>query len=255
LFYWIVLMIEPFFYGDRGALAFYHPSSDPAATRLMILCPPLFDEYRRTYKALSDLATACASNGVHVIRIDYSGTGEAQGMLSDVLDQEWVDDIYQAIEEGINLTGAESAILVGVRFGATLAAQVNHRAVSRYVFWDPVENGSTYRAWLDQLEQQSRESHIKLAKMMNKQPEDISYACFTLSDSLLRSLALLNTDSFLANHGDRTWVFTTNKELCEQGRYKNCEHTGYEYDWPPYHEGNLAPKPVLERIAQTVLMT
>jgi alpha/beta superfamily hydrolase len=247
-------MIEPFFYGDRGALAFYHPSSDPAAARLMVLCPPLFDEYRRTYKALSDLATVCAANGVHVLRIDYSGTGEAQGMLSDVSAQDWVDDITQAIEEGIALTGAESAILVGVRFGATLAAQVNHRAVERYVFWDPVKNGSIYLAWLDQLEQQSRESHFKLAKMMNKQPEDISYACFSLNDSLLVSLASLETDSFYANHDDRVWVLSTNKEAGAQGRYKNCELTGYDYDWPPFHEGNLTPKPVLERIAQKVLM-
>ena len=247
-------MIEPFFYGDRGALAFYHPSSDHASTRLMVLCPPLFDEYRRTYRALSDLATACATNGVHVIRIDYWGTGEAKGRLSEVLGHEWVDDIAQAIEEGIHLTGADSAIVVGVRFGATLAAQVNHRAVERYVFWDPVDNGPTYLAWLDQLEQKSRKSHFKLARMMNRQPEDISYACFSLSDSLLTSLASLDTDNFLTSHGDRVWVLSTDEEACNQARYKNCEFTGYDYDWPPYHEGNLTPKPVLESIAQKVLM-
>ena len=196
-------MIEPFFYGQRGALAFYHPSSDPTATRLMVLCPPLFDEYRRTYRALSDLATACATNGVHVIRIDYSGTGEAQGMLSDVLDREWVDDINLAIEEGIALTGADKTILVGVRFGATLAAQVTHPTVERYVFWDLVEDGPSYLAWLETLEQRAREGHIRLAKMMNRKPEDISYACFHLNDSLAAFFTSLRTDSLLAEPGDR----------------------------------------------------
>ena len=247
-------MIEPFFYGDRGALAFYHPSSDPAATRLMVLCPPLFDEYRRTYKALSDLATACAANGVHVLRIDYSGTGEAQGMLSDVSAQDWIDDITQAIEEGIALTGADSAILVGVRFGATLAAQVNHPAVDRFVFWDPLENGETYLAWLDQLEQRSRERHLNLAKMVNREPEDISYACFQLSDSLSTSLISLKLDSFIANNAERLWVLSTNSDVGAQEHFKNFEFAGYEYDWPAFHEGNFTPKPVLEGIAQKVLM-
>lgn len=247
-------MIEPFFFGDRGALAFYHPSSDPAATRLMVLCPPFFDEYRRTYRALSELATACATNGVHVIRIDYYGTGEARGQLSDVSGQEWVDDISLAIDEGIHLTGADSVTVVGVRFGATLASQVDHRAVERYVFWDPVENGPVYLAWLNQLEQQSRNTHVNMARVVNRQPEDISYASFSLNDSLLTYLASLKTDAFLASNGDRVWILSTDKDSCKQARSINCEFSGYQYDWPPYHEGNLTPKPVLESIAQKVLM-
>ncbi len=247
-------MIEPFFFGQRGALAFYHPSNDPAATRMAVICPPFFDEYRRTYRALSDLANACATNGIHVIRIDYSGTGESQGLLSDIKENEWVDDINRAIEEGIDLAGVESTILVGVRFGATLAAQSNHPSIHRYVFWDPVEDGSTYLSTLAEIERQSRKDHLALSRFLNTRAEDINYACFPLTDSLTSSLASLTMDAVLANHNDKVWVVSSSNIETQNPRYRHCEYSGYAYDWPAYHDGMLTPKPVLERIAKAVLL-
>lgn len=247
-------MIEPFFFGPRGALAFYHPSSDPAATRTLIICPPLFDEYRRTYRALSDLANACAANGVHVVRIDYSGTGESQGMLADITGKEWIDDISTVIEESIDLTGAQNIILAGVRFGATLAAQVNHPAVQQYIFWDPVDDGHSYMLWLAKLEKLSHACHTKLSKLVNSKAEDIKYSCFPLNESLVKTLASINTDSVLAKHGEHVRVISTDNNICKRAVYKHCEYAGYDYDWPAYHDGMLTPKPVLERIAKTVLM-
>lgn len=245
-------MIEPFFYGERGALAFYHPSSDPASTRLMVLCPPLFDEYRRSYRWLSELANACAAQGVHVLRIDYSGTGEAQGELSDISDKEWIEDIHLAIEEGISLTGADDIILTGIRFGASLATQVNHQAISRYVFWDPVEQCSDYVTWLNDLEKKSRHLHHCFARQANQKPEEINYACFALNDDLLKSMQSIKTNMFHEKYNDRTFVFYSDVQAHKQSPYKNSWYSNCPYNWPAFHEGNLSLKPVLELIVNKV---
>ncbi len=239
-------MIEPFFVGPRQVFACYQPASDLSASELMVICPPLFDEYRRSYRALSELASACASAGKHVIRFDYSGTGESAGQASEFSAADWIDDIHRVIDEGLALTGAQTVVLVGVRFGATLASQCDHPAISRLVFWDPVATGRDYIKWLDEVDATIRARHRALAKEVNRRFENIVYECFELGDSLKQSLATLMLDNNPANHPVN--VVTTNKQLAEQHAF-----TGFEYDWPDYHDGNLHPKPVLELLARMVI--
>jgi hypothetical protein len=248
-------MIEAFFFGPRGAIAFYNPSADPGSRELLVVCPPLFDEHQRSYRALSDLANACASHpqGAHVLRINYSGTGEAHGLLSDASVHAWLDDINQAIEEGIALTGADHVVLMGVRFGATLAAQCCHPAVVRYIFWDPIDTGREYLQWIDHINAMLKSKHQNLAKQVNRKLENIPYVCFELSQALRQGFEELAIGELCSKYPDKVWISTTSKQTMESGRYRNCEFSGFEYDWPAFHEGNLTPKPVLESIAKKVL--
>lgn len=246
-------MIEPFFFGPRNAFASYQPASELTSSRLLVICPPLFDEYRRCYRALFDLANACASQGMHVIRLDYSGTGEAHGNPKDFTIEEWIDDIHCVIEEGIALTGAQSVVLVGVRFGATLAAQCQHAAIKRCVFWDPVESGKTYAAWLGNIDSEMRARHRSMAKMANLKFEKVDYQPFALGDSLEAGIASLDISPSSSSNESQIDVVTTHKKMLENNTYARCEFTGFEYGWPRFHEGNLHPKPVLERIALMVL--
>lgn len=248
-------MIESFFFGKKGAIGFYHPSADPSSTKLLVICPPFFDEYQRSYRALADLGNACSSHprGIHVLRIDYYGTGEAQGVLEDVTVDDWIDDIDSAIEEGIALAGAEEVILMGVRFGATLAAQCQHSAIVSYIFWDPMDYGKEFLQWIDHHNDLLACRHKKLAKQVNHKLEDIPYVCFEVSQTLKKGIDDLSIQELYARHADKVWVTTTDKKVMESGRYKNCVFNGYEYDWPIFHDGNLIPKPVLESIVKKVL--
>lgn len=248
-------MIEPFFFGKRGALAFYHPSADPSSTELLVVCPPLFDEYRRSYRALSDLANACASHspGPHVMRIDYSGTGEAEGVLSDATVGDWLDDINLAIEDGMALTGADRVMLMGVRFGATLAAQCRHSAIDNYLLWDPLPTGAEYLRWLEKVDALVKSRHVGLARQINRKREEIPYVCFELSQKMKLEMARLTIDDLYATRAEKTWVVETRRRADQNVGNVKCEFGGFEYDWPEYHEGNLIPKPVLELIAKRVI--
>ncbi|MBC8440661.1 MAG: hypothetical protein H8D87_13400 [Deltaproteobacteria bacterium] len=248
-------MIEPFFFEPNGALAFYHPSANPDSRHMLIICPPLFDEYQRTYKALVDLANACTSHpqGPHVLRIDYSGTGEAQGVLSDSTAINWLDDINNAIEEGIALTGSDNVDLMGVRFGAILAAQCHHSAVNRYIFWDPIDTGRIYLQWLDHVNSMLRSSQRRIAKEINGEFENIPYVLFGLSQKVKQGMEKLSITKILEQHPEKVWITTTNKKIYESRKYINCDFSGFEYGWPVFHQGDLIPKSVLKNIAQKVL--
>ena len=74
---------------------------------------------------------------------------EAAGLLKDASLDDWLSDIYNAVEEGMALTGAINVDLVGVRFGATLASQCDHDRIRHYLFWDPIDTGEEYLHWLD----------------------------------------------------------------------------------------------------------
>ncbi len=248
-------MTEPFFYGPKNSLALYNPSANPDSKKLVVICPPLFDEYQRGYRALSELAHACASkiNGPHVLRIDYYGTGEAAGLLKDASLDDWLSDIYNAVEEGMALTGAINVDLVGVRFGATLASQCDHDRIRHYLFWDPIDTGEEYLHWLDCVNKFTAEKHTKIAKLFNLEIENISYDCFELSQEMVGSISNLSIQDLLTTKPDKVWVTTTQEEVYRSGKYPQCVYTGYSYDWPIYHPGNLIPKAVLESIAEKIL--
>ncbi len=247
-------MIEPFFFGPRKAIAFYHPPTDPTSDRIVVICPPLFDEYKRCYRALGDLANACSSEpqGPHVLRIDYTGTGDAFGELSQVVVEDWLDDIECAIEEGMAISGASSVILVGIRFGATLASQCFHTAVEQYILWDPIDNGKKYLHFLDHLNSLIKTRHINYAREINQQLENIPYVCYELSEKLQQGISQLTTEKLYSNSADKVFITTTHEIKSATDIPQQQEFSGFSYDWPPFHEGNLIPKPVLETIAKKV---
>lgn len=245
-------MIEAFFYGPKKLLGIYHPPSDLSSNRLLVICPPLFDEYRRCYKALADVAHACALRGTHVLRFDYYGTGESYGLLSEVQNaNEWIEDINLSIEEGCALSGADQVTLLGVRFGATLCSQVAHSAVDHYVYWDPIEDGQTYAQWLNTVDDLLTQEHIELAQFVNYRGQQDRLVQFELNKSLEESfghIRMANTrrDSALYH------CVTTSTSQAQSCQLFQCEHTGFEYNWPMYEDGLLRPRAVLEILTEKI---
>lgn len=246
-------MIEPFYFDNDCLFGCYHPSSDPASNRALIVCPPLFDEYRRCYRALSDLANACAGNGIHVLRFDYYGTGDSFGLLSETTIETWQHNIDTAIDEIISLTGIENIAVVGIRIGATLASNSKHPAINRFVYWDPIECGAEYLEWLDQVNRRIREEHKEASKYIGCQFENIAYENFHMGELLTAGFSNLNFVHEPEGLRGKTYVITSQEKVYLDSKFGNCEFPGFEHDWPHYFDGILSPKPVLESIAEKVL--
>ena len=138
----------------RPLLGVYSPP-DAALEReaAVLLCHPAPQEYMRSYWALRQLAGKLAAAGLHVLRFDYSGTGDSAGDGADASLDAWRADVLGALEELTDISGVKRPSLVGFRLGATLAAQAGAH-VRTLVLWEPVVTGCAY---LDEL----RTAHVR----------------------------------------------------------------------------------------------
>jgi hypothetical protein len=247
-------MIEAFFFNDEQLFGCFHSSNVSNSSRLLVICPPFFDEYRRCYRGLADLSIAIAEQGVHVFRFDYFGTGESQGLLEHASVGKWIKDVDAAIEEGISLCGADEVILLGIRFGATISAQSKHDRVSRYIFWDPIVNGSFYLRWLDEVNRQIKKEHQWESRYLNTFFEDIDYENFHLTPKLRGGIETLLLNQKMVDQIAQSFIITTDQAVADSKIFVNCEFPGFSYDWPAYHNGLISPKPVLQSIARRVVI-
>ena len=112
----------------------------------VVVCPPIGYESVCAHRALRTLAVNLCEQGFVVMRFDYDGTGNSFGMPSDPdRVRSWVDSVHDAVAEMAQLHPA-APVLIGLRFGATLAARaVSEGVVCRgLVLWDPVLDGRRY---------------------------------------------------------------------------------------------------------------
>jgi alpha/beta superfamily hydrolase len=154
----------------------YHPprGKNRGAVRAALVCPPIGQEYNRTHWTLRLMANQVARRGVHVLRMDYHGIGDSAQSVDEIDSISiWQNDIEQAIDHLKRQTGAETVMLVGQRFGGTLAAQVamERPDVNSVLLWEPIVEGESY---IDQL----RKMHAQMldlwvCKMATPNDDDI----------------------------------------------------------------------------------
>lgn len=138
---------EPYFFrpGDRQLFGVYHAPQQKGAERAVVLCPPIGWEYTHTHAALRSLAERLARAGLGVLRFDWTGTGDSWGEGEDMSLDQWADDVTDAANEVVARSGFEDVTLVGLRFGATIAATASTaKSRCRLVLWDPVVVGADY---------------------------------------------------------------------------------------------------------------
>jgi exosortase A-associated hydrolase 2 len=127
----------------------YQPPS-PARTGL-VLCDPFAEEKKSSENTLAALGRALAAGGFSAWHYDYRGTGDSGGDFEQFALEEWRDDLRAVIEQLRALSGLERVGLVGLRLGATLAAEIAPVVgACCLVLWEPLFEGRRYVRELNQ---------------------------------------------------------------------------------------------------------
>jgi pimeloyl-ACP methyl ester carboxylesterase len=129
-----------------GEKPFYFSVYDSGASDWLVIVPPLFEELARTRKLLVNAARAFAASGFNVARFDYYGTGLSEGRFEDFAPSQATRDL-DTVVSFCRAHGARQVSLVGVRYGAYLAAQhVRGSDLANVVVWEPILDPAAYMA-------------------------------------------------------------------------------------------------------------
>jgi alpha-beta hydrolase superfamily lysophospholipase len=141
--------VKPLWFGpeDRPLFGWVHAPASGQVRGAVVLAPTLGIEAVNARYAYKDLADALADAGFAAIRFDYDGTGDSAGVLDDPgrVDA-WLHSLRTAIELVKGLALGRVSV-VGLRIGATLAAEVlgsGPASIDDLVLWDPCASGRTF---------------------------------------------------------------------------------------------------------------
>lgn len=145
--------MNPFYFGrserplfglfTRGRSA---PGGVATEERAVLLCYPVGSEYLRAHRAFRQLNQLLNRSGFHVFRFDYACTGDSAGEGVEASFDEWVDDVDWAMDELLDTAGVDTFDVVGLRWGAALAALAARERddIGQLILWDPVVSGRDY---------------------------------------------------------------------------------------------------------------
>lgn len=215
---------------DRPLWGAYHePCGGRVRDAAVLLCPPIGHEYLRTHWLWRQLALRLSSVGFHVLRFDYSGTGDSWGDVRDVALATWVDDVHGAAEELRDESAARSLSLVGLRFGATLATLAVGREIEceQLVLCDPVIRG---REYLDSLRATQRRLFLLSDTAPSPTPADVGEELlgFVYPTWLVREIEAENLAVCDVPRAERISMFSTGdgadcSELARRWQDKSAE--------------------------------
>ncbi len=132
--------------GEESLFAVHHRPDPPRPGRLgVLLCPPLAEEKNKARRRLVELARLVCSRGCDVLHPDYLGTGDSTGCFEGTGIATRKRDIFAGMEY-LRQQGAARIVLLGLRLGGTLAAEVAESAPELFglglIF--PVVDGREY---------------------------------------------------------------------------------------------------------------
>jgi dienelactone hydrolase len=166
-------VVHGFLEGPRPVFATYHAPRGPGRNIAYVVCPPLHFDLIQCYRSMRVLAERLAGAGFHAVRVAYDGSGESAGEDEDPgRVAAWLSSVRRAAAALLALPGVDGVGLVGVRIGATFAAEVASQIeIGHLVLWEP-SVGSMY----------GREMEI-LAASAPSRPSPDGAAAATASDA------------------------------------------------------------------------
>jgi alpha-beta hydrolase superfamily lysophospholipase len=144
---------EMFFFGGlrgRKLLGFLHavpPERNARAGKAeenaalgLVYCHPLAEERNQSQGVAVRTARLLASRGIPVLRFDFSGCGDSEGLLEEASAEDWIAEIGLALDVLREKTGVARTGVWGLRAGANLAARYadGRDDVALGIFWQPL---------------------------------------------------------------------------------------------------------------------
>ncbi len=146
---------EPRYFGPSERPLFGWLHRPPPAVRWrttgVVICNPFGYEALCAHRSLRHFAAAAAGSGYPALRFDYDGAGDsAGGELDPGRPAAWQQSVHAAIDELRRSTGVTRVCLLGVRFGATIAAlaAVGRQDIAGLAVIAPIVTG---KPWLREL--------------------------------------------------------------------------------------------------------
>ncbi|MEZ4394996.1 MAG: alpha/beta fold hydrolase [Polyangiales bacterium] len=111
----------------------------------VVLVHPFMEERQDAYPFLRSLSVALAERGHPSLRADLYGCGDSAGEWSDADIDGWVDDVAHCAARLREQAGVRDVVLLGLRYGASLAAAAAARAEAKgLALIAPVLRGREY---------------------------------------------------------------------------------------------------------------
>lgn len=112
----------------------------------IIFCHPFAEEKLISHRVMVNLARRFAKEGICCLRFDEMGHGDSDGNFEDSTIETRFSDIRCAVDYLRKQTGVKKIGLLGVRFGATLAALtcVNVSGIESLILISPIVDGKSY---------------------------------------------------------------------------------------------------------------
>lgn len=141
-----ILPVSSFHFGAGNSLyGLYNAAVGETRSLPVLICPPIGYEYTRCHFLLRTLAEKLAETGVPSLRFDFFGSGDSLGSDADASLTRWRRDLLIAFDELKRRTGTDRIRVFCLRLTTALALQsLPPGNVDRWVFWDPVVDGSSY---------------------------------------------------------------------------------------------------------------
>ena len=120
----------------------YRPAG--ACRGALVLADPFAEEKKSAENTLAALGRALAEAGFWAWHWDYRGTGDSGGSFEGFTLDDWREDLRAAVAHA-RAEGAERVGLLGLRLGATLAAEIAEEVgACCLVLWEPITDGERY---------------------------------------------------------------------------------------------------------------
>jgi alpha-beta hydrolase superfamily lysophospholipase len=188
----------------RRLFGWFHLPDRAEARGGVVLCPPIGRDYLQAHYALRRLAIRLETAGFCVLRFDYDGTGDSAGAGTDPGRVEaWLDSVDSALCV-VRGAGASWVALVGMRLGATLAAESARRDgnVDALVLWDPNPSGRAF------LSQQRALAAVSLGVTPTRPDGSVEIPALVFDAETVRDLAELRIDADAGRLADHIVVLT-----------------------------------------------
>jgi pimeloyl-ACP methyl ester carboxylesterase len=256
--------MKPFYFGapEKPLFGIYSaPTGHSSARSALVVCYPFGPEYVRAHRALRELSHHLTQRGHHALRFDYFGCGDSSGSGEEGTVEQWLEDIAQAVEELRESSGLPRVSLLGLRFGATLAALAasRHPSIDRLVLWDPIVIGAAYLEELALRHRQFMEGRPRPRGWVEADPPDEVLGA-TLTPVLRAGIAATDLLSLTRPPARRVLLISTEEKHGQDVLSEHLEKIGTPTDRqhvpsPPLWlkqdqvDKTLVPQEVIQRIA------